>query len=118
MKTFFFRLSIKELASNRIKRYQPITESKSQYKFEIDKKGNLVIYFYDFKQRKIGFNLKKYFRYEIDNIANFKYDDYNRSIKYVYNIETDFPISISVKFLRDEDYLSAIKLIRSYKISY
>lgn len=118
MKTFFFKLNIKELDSSRIKRYQPITESKSQYKFEIDKKGNLAIHFYDFKQRKIGFNLKKYFRYEITNIANFRYDDYNRSISYVYNIDTDFPVSVMVKFLRDEDYLSAIKLIRSYKITY
>ena len=115
-KTHLFNLTIKELDGSRTYRYSPITESKSTYRFEIDKKGNMNVHFLEHKQRKIGFNLKKYFRYELHNIDQFRYDDADLSIKYVYDVDKDFPVAVKVVFLKDNDYREAVRLIRSFKV--
>lgn len=115
-KTHYFNLTVKELDGSRTYRYTPITESKSSYKFEIDKKGNMSIHFMEGKQRKIGFNLKKYFKYELVHIDRFSYDDADLRISYIYDIDTDFPVAVKVVFLKQDDYLKAVKLVRSFKL--
>lgn len=113
VKTHFIELKLSPESGAPPITYTQLNTDKRDLSFAIDAKHNITIRFHDKRARTIKFNVVSVYLYKLDNIQDLRTS--GQAIGFVYDAVEKFPVKVTVKFLRHEDYRDAVDNINAAK---
>jgi hypothetical protein len=116
VKTHFIEVRLSPEDGTPSNKYDQLNTDKSKLSFDISSGHELTVRFYDERSRTLKFNLVSYYKYNLENIQDLRSNINGPSIGFVYDAIKDFPVKVTVKFLKYSDFKNAIKCMEDARI--
>jgi hypothetical protein len=116
VKTHFIEVRLSPEDGTRSNKYDQLNTPRGKLSFDISAGHELTVRFFDEKARTVKFNLLNYYKHKLENIQDLRKNINGPSIGFVYDAVSDFPVKITVKFLKYSDFRNAIKCMEDARI--